>query len=48
MTTIKRIFKYLKATKYFGLWFKKYGDFTIKVYTNVDWVGIVNDTKNKW
>lgn len=43
---IKRIFRYLKGTWDFGLWYKKDGDFLLKAYTYVDWVESVDDRKS--
>ena len=37
MTIIKRILRYLTGIEGYGLWYKKEGDFELKVYTNVDW-----------
>jgi hypothetical protein len=34
---IKRIFKYLKGTLDFGLWYSRSKDFTLTTYTDVDW-----------
>ena len=45
-TTIKRIFKYLKGTHDFGLWYDRSNDFTLCAYTNVDWVGSIDDRKS--
>ena len=35
-TTIKRIFKYLKGTPTFRLWYEKSDDFTLYSYTDVE------------
>jgi len=45
MKEIKRIFKYLKGTLEFGLWFQKIEDFTLTAYTDADWDGSVDDKK---
>lgn len=42
---IKRIFRYLKWTIDFGLWYSKNDDFTLTAFTNDDWVGDVDDWK---
>lgn len=42
---IKRIFKYIKGTLDFGLWYSKSEDFTLTTYTDVDWRGSVDDRK---
>ena len=46
VTTVKRIFKYLKGTMEYGLWYPKGQDFTLKLFTDVDWVGSVDDRKS--
>ena len=43
---IKRIMRYLKGTEEYGLWYKKGGNLDLKVFTNVDWVGSI-DNKEK-
>ncbi|XP_057842295.2 secreted RxLR effector protein 161-like [Cryptomeria japonica] len=43
---VKKIFKYLRGTMDFGLWYPKGDDFTLKAYTNVDWAGNIDDIKN--
>ena len=42
---IKRIMRYLKGTKNYGLWYKKGGNFDLKTFTDVNWVGSVDDRK---
>ena len=44
--TIKRIFRYLKVTPEFGLWYDKSNDFTLCTYTDVDWEGCMGCRKN--
>lgn len=44
--TVKRIFKYLKGTPNFGLWYDRSSDFTLCAYTDVDWVGNMDDRKS--
>ena len=46
MMAIKRIMKYLKGTKAYGLWYKIGGNLNIKVFTNVDWVGSIDVRKS--
>ena len=46
VTAVKRIFKYLKGTMEYGLWYSKGQDFTLKVFIDVDWVGSVDDRKS--
>ena len=37
--------RYLKGTEDYGLWYKLGGNFDLKVYTNADWIGILDDRK---
>ena len=46
MMEIKRIMRYLKGTKAYGLWYKIGGNLELKVFTNVDWVGSIDDRKS--
>ena len=46
MIDVKRIYKFIKGTQDFGLWYKKDGDFTLKVYIDYDWDRNVDDRKN--
>lgn len=46
MATIKRNFRYLRGTEDYGLLYKRKNYFDLKVYTDVDWVGNINDRKN--
>ena len=46
MKEVKRIFRYLKGTLDFGLWYPKEEDFTLTAYTDVDWVGSIDDRKS--
>ena len=43
---IKRIMMYLKGTNDYVLWYKKGGDLDLKVFTNTDWAGSVDDRKS--
>ena len=43
---IKRIMRYLKCTKDYGLWYKKGGTLDMKTFTNANWAGSVDDRKN--
>ena len=36
---------YLKGVEEYGLWYKKGGNLDLKVFTNVDWVGSIDDRK---
>jgi hypothetical protein len=40
---IKRIFRYLKGTEEFGLWYPKGKDLSLITYTDVDWGGCIDD-----
>jgi hypothetical protein len=43
---VKRIFKYLKGTLDFGLWYSRSKDFTLTTYTDADWEGSIYDKKS--
>ena len=43
---IKRIMRYLKGTQDYGLWYKIGGNLDLKVCTDVDWVGSIDDRKS--
>jgi hypothetical protein len=43
---LKRIFIYLKGTSYYGIWYDRSSDFTRCAYTDVDWVGSMDDRKS--
>jgi hypothetical protein len=46
---VKRIFKYLKGTKEFGLWYPKGKDLSLIAYTDPYWAGCIDDrTKHQW
>jgi hypothetical protein len=40
---VKRIFRYLKGTKEFGLWYPKGKDLSLIAYTDADWAGCIDD-----
>jgi hypothetical protein len=46
MKIVKRIFKYLKGTLDFGLWYPKTEDFTLTAYTDAKWAGNADDIKS--
>lgn len=46
MIATKRIFRYLKGTIDYGLWYPYVGNFDLKVYIDVDWAGNVDDKKS--
>jgi hypothetical protein len=39
-------FRYLKGTKEFGLWYPKGKDLSLIAYTDVDWVGCIDDQRS--
>ena len=41
-----RIFKYLKGTSNYGIWYDRSSDFTLCAYTNSNWVGNMDDRKS--
>jgi hypothetical protein len=43
---VKRIFRYLKGTKEFGLWYPKGKDLSLIAYTDVDWAGCIDDRRS--
>jgi hypothetical protein len=43
---VKRIFKYLKGTLDFGLWYSRGEYFTLTTYTDADWEDNVDDKKS--
>ena len=45
MIAIKIIMRYLKGTNDYGLWYKLRGNLDLKVFTNADWVGSLDDRK---
>ena len=44
-STAKMIFKYLRSTMDYGLWYTKGQNISLIAYIVVDWVGSVNDRK---
>ena len=49
MMAVKRILRYLKGTEDYGLWYKLGGNLDLKVFTNADWAGNIDDRKKyKW
>jgi hypothetical protein len=44
--TVKRIFRYLKGTKDFGLCYPKGKDISLIAYTDVDWAGCIDDRRS--
>ena len=43
MMIVKRIMKILKGTKEYGLWYKIGGNLDLKLFTNANWVEIIDD-----
>lgn len=46
LTIVKRIFKYLKGIKDYGLWYKQEGNFELRLYIDIDQVDNVHDRKS--
>ena len=42
----KRIFKYLKGTFEYGIWYDRSSNFILCSYTDEDWVGSMDDRKS--
>ena len=43
---IKRIMRYVKRTQDYGLWYKLGVNLDLKVFTDADWVGSIDDRKS--
>ena len=43
---VKRIFRYLKGTINLGLWYPRKKSFSLRAYSDADWVGCVDDRKS--
>ena len=46
LVAIKRIFKYLKGTMTYGLWYPRNQNFQLTAYSDADWANCVNERKN--
>jgi hypothetical protein len=46
MVVVKILFRYLKGITNFCLWCPKYHELTLNFFTNVDWIGGVDDRKS--
>ena len=46
MMEVKRILRYLKGTEDYGLWYKFERNMDLKVFTDDDWVGNLDDRKS--
>ncbi|XP_057818174.2 uncharacterized mitochondrial protein AtMg00810-like [Cryptomeria japonica] len=45
LNVVKRIFKYIKGTLDYGLWYPQNNDFNLVGFTDADWVGCMDDRK---
>jgi hypothetical protein len=43
---VKRIFRYLKGTQEFGLWYPKGKYLSLIAYTDADWAGCIDDRRS--
>jgi hypothetical protein len=43
---VKRIFRYLKETMNYGLWYPKNKNFKLSIYLDVDWANCVDERKS--
>jgi hypothetical protein len=43
---VKRIFRYLKGTTEFGLWYLKGNELTMVTYIDADWAGSIDDRRS--
>ena len=43
---VKRILRYLKGIEDYGLWYKLGGNLDLKVFTDIDWTGNIDDKKS--
>jgi hypothetical protein len=46
LLAVKRIFRYLKGTTKYGLWYPTGNQLDLDAFTDVDWVGCVDDMKS--
>lgn len=46
LAAVKRILRYLQGTPDFGLWYPKSSTLNVTGYTDVDWVGSIDDQKS--
>ena len=46
MLAVKRIFRYLKGEKEFGIWYPKGKDLSLIAYTDAYWVGCIDDRRS--
>jgi hypothetical protein len=45
LLVVKRIFRYLKGTMYYVLWYPRNQNFQLSFYSNVDWANYVDERK---
>jgi hypothetical protein len=43
---VKRIFIYLKATKYFGFWYPKWNELYLVAYRDAHWASSIDNRKS--
>ena len=46
LTAVKRIFKYLKGTMTYGLWYPKNQNFQLNAYSDADWENCLDERKS--
>jgi hypothetical protein len=46
LIAVKRIFKYLKGTMNYGLWYPRNHNFQLSVYSDVDWANCMDERKS--
>ena len=46
VAAVKRIFRYIKGTAEYGLWYPRGRDFMLIAYSDADWAGCVDDRKS--
>ena len=46
LLAFKRIFRYLKETMNYGLWYPKNHNFQLSVYSDVDWANCMDERKS--
>ena len=46
VAAVKIILRYLKGTVDYGLWYPKINSFTLREFTDVDWVGSIDNRKS--
>jgi hypothetical protein len=46
LLVVKRIFRYLKGTMDYGLWYPRNQNFQLSVYSNADWANCMDERKS--